>query len=604
MNPRIVAISGPLQGKAFEIDESNLIIGRGTSCDVRLDDPSVSARHCGMCWGGKQALIWDLGSKTGTFANGFSFPSQILVDGDRIRVGRSIFVYLEADPDEVDPAVLSLTSDEERWDRTEDGRERTAAYEAAKATVLEQFLNITASITGILDADQIQSQILELIFKVIPVERAAILLVGHDRDRVVSTMYRSIGLQNTDAFPLDQTLIDEALRQDAEIYREKTVCYPLAAAGTKVGLIYAAMPLAAAQYFTAGHKKLFASIAGLSAITLEHARYVTWLVGENQRLQEEIDIEHGMIGRSAKMQEVYRLVSKAGPLDLTVLITGESGTGKEMVAQALHRNSPRSKMPFHAVNCSAMTETLLGSELFGHEKGAFTGADVQRKGLFESADGGTIFLDEIGECSMKMQADLLRVIELGEFKRLGGKETIRVNVRLIAATHVDLEKAMKAGRFRPDLFFRLNVIRIHMPRLSDRREDIPHLAAFFIKKNGHLRRGSSPVQGIAAEAHSLLASYHWPGNVRELNHAIQRAIALGTSAYITPDDLPKDITARLGEPDEVGRWNQELNLSRKRILERALNEAGGNRQKAAQLLGLHPTYFAALCKELNANGRS
>jgi DNA-binding NtrC family response regulator len=599
MNPRIIAISGPLQGKVFELDESNLIIGRGASCGVRLDDPSVSTRHCGMCWGGKQALIWDLGSKTGIFVNGFSFPSQILVAGDRIRVGRSIFVYVEADDEEVDPAVLSLTSDEEQWDPTEDGLERTGAYEAAKATVLEQFLNITASITGILDTDQIQSRILELLFKVIPVERAAILLVGHDRDRVVSTMYRSI--QNTDAFPLDQALIDQALRQDTEVYRDKIVCYPLATSGTKVGLIYAAMPLAAAQFFTAGHQKLFASIAGLSAITLEHARYVTWLLGENQRLQEEIDVEHGMIGRSEKMQEVYRLLSKTGPLDLTVLITGESGTGKEMVGQALHRNSPRSKMPFHAVNCSAFTETLLGSELFGHEKGAFTGAEVQRKGLFESADGGTIFLDEIGECSMKMQADLLRVIELGEFKRLGGreKETIHVNVRLIAATHVDLEKAIKEGRFRRDLFFRLNVIRIHMPRLSDRHEDIPSLAAFFIKKYGHLRRGASRVQGITPEAHSLLASYQWPGNVRELDHAIQRAIALGTSPYITTDDLPREIVARDGEPDQVGRWNQELNLSKKRILERALQETGGNRQKAAQLLGLHPTYFAALCKELN-----
>ena len=224
MNPRIVFISGPLKGKVFDLDESDLIIGRGSSCGARLDDPTVAARHCGICWGGTQALIWDLGSKTGIFVNGFRYPSQILVPGDRLRVGRSTFVYLLAEENEVDPAVLSLTADEEAWDRTTDVREPPAAYETVENIVLKEFKKITASIKQISDADEIQSRVLELVFKLIPVERAAILLVGHDRNRIVSSMYRGIGLQNTDAFPLDQSIIDKALRQDHAVVAEKIVC--------------------------------------------------------------------------------------------------------------------------------------------------------------------------------------------------------------------------------------------------------------------------------------------------------------------------------------------------------------------------------------------
>jgi transcriptional regulator with GAF, ATPase, and Fis domain len=228
-----------------------------------------------------------------------------------------------------------------------------------------------------------------------------------------------------------------------------------------------------------------------------------------------------MIGHSEKMKEAHRFIDKAGPSDRTVLIHGASGTGKEQVAHAIHRNSPRSGKPFLAVNCAALTDTLLESELFGHEKGTFTGAVSQRKGLFELADGGTIFLDEIGELPMAMQPALLRVLQDGEFKRLGGSRSMHVNVRVIAATNRNLEQAIREGRFRQDLFFRLNVLEIEMPSLCERSEDIPLLAAYFIKKYGYIRTdsGMAPVLGITPEAHHLLATYAWPGNIRELEHA-------------------------------------------------------------------------------------
>ena len=237
--------------------------------------------------------------------------------------------------------------------------------------------------------------------------------------------------------------------------------------------------------------------------------------------------------------------------------------------------------------------------MFGHEKGAFTGADQQRKGLFE-VRRGTVFLDEIGECSLKLQSDLLRLIQQREFKRLGGNRVLRANVRIIAATNVDLEKAIKEGRFRQDLYFRLNKIRIHMPRLAERRDDIPLLVAELIKKHGHLRPGPYPrVQGVTPEVRQIFASYDWPGNVRELENVIEGAIALGTSAYIGREDLQASLTGNMRPHAELGSWMMELNASKKAIIERTLQKTGGNRAEAARLLDLNPKYFSALCKELN-----
>ena len=254
----------------------------------------------------------------------------------------------------------------------------------------------------------------------------------------------------------------------------------------------------------------------------------------------------------------------------------------------------------YVVNCAAFTDTLLGSELFGHEKGAFTGADKLRKGLFEFADGGTVFLDEIGECSLTLQADLLRLIQQREFKRLGGNQLLRANVRIIAATNVDLEKAMKEGRFRQDLYFRLNVIPIHMPKLAERREDIPLLVAEFIKKYGHIRSGAyPPVQGVTPEVRQIFASYDWPGNVRELENVIEAAIALGTSTYIGRKELPLSVSLKAPEPAELGQWVTQLNACKKTIIERALQKTSLNRAEAARLLDLNPKYFSALCKELH-----
>jgi DNA-binding NtrC family response regulator/pSer/pThr/pTyr-binding forkhead associated (FHA) protein len=601
MSSRIVAISGPLKGQTFQLGRFDLVIGKGRSCQVRLNDPLVSTRHCGICHWGKHPALWDIQSGTGTFVNGFHFHGKVLLDGDRIRVGTSIFVYLDQNHAEVDSAILTLTPVEEEWDRklsSGDGAVRAAAYEAAMGMVLDAFLDFNGRINAVRDADEIQSRVFDLIFRVLPMESAAILIRASDGDDALTATYRRIGSQSDEPFPLNDAVTEQVLREGKPVYAQTTVCWPLSTPDTKVGLLYAVLEARSIEYFTVGHDRLLRAIAGSTAVALVHARYVAWLEGENRRLNEAINLEHGMIGRSDNMQHLYQLVDRAGPSELMVLITGESGTGKELVAKALHRNSPRSQNAMYVVNCAAFTGTLLISELFGHERGAFTGADKQRKGLFEHADGGTVFLDEIGECSLQLQADLLRLIQQGEFKRLGSNQVLHANVRIVAATNVDLEQAIKEGRFRQDLYFRLNKIRIHMPRLAERREDIPLLIDAFIKKHGHIRPGAYPrVKGIKPELRRLFASYDWPGNVRELENLVERAIALGTSAYIGREDLPAAFGSTKMQAAEIGQWTTELNAAKKAIIERALLITGGKRAEAARLLDLNLKYFSSLCKE-------
>jgi Nif-specific regulatory protein len=305
-----------------------------------------------------------------------------------------------------------------------------------------------------------------------------------------------------------------------------------------------------------------------------------------------------MIGESKAMHEVYDFVSRVAGRDSTVLISGESGTGKELVARAVHMNSGRVDKPFVAINCAAITETLLESELFGHERGAFTGAVTQKKGKLEVAEGGTVFLDEIGELAVPMQAKLLRVLQEREFERVGGTRPIKLDVRLIAATNRDLKEASKTGAFRPDLYYRLNVVSLHVPALRERREDIPMLAAFFATQCGE--KVKRRVAGISPEARTCLMRYDWPGNVRELENAIERAVVLGSTELILPDDLPDSIleeTAAAGEL--VSALHDGIREAKKVLIERAIEQANGNYTEAAKILGVHANHLFRLIRTLN-----
>ncbi len=325
-------------------------------------------------------------------------------------------------------------------------------------------------------------------------------------------------------------------------------------------------------------------------LTLRKAEERELLRRENRALREEIRKEHkyeDILAKSPNMQAIFRTISKIAEYKTTVLITGESGSGKELVARAIHRRSSRRGGPFVPVNCGAIPENLLESELFGHKKGAFTDAIADRRGLFEEADGGTLFLDEIGELPLGLQVKLLRVLEDEKIRRLGEARDIKVNVRIITATHRDLNAETRAGRFREDRYYRLNVLPIHVPPLRERREDIPLLIEHFITRN-NARLGTN-IRGMDSEARRLLYEYAWPGNVRELENTIERAMVLAEGDQLVAADLPERVR-EARDPVQMQLASGELSVKKTmRVIEellirRALQKTKGNRTRAAEVL--------------------
>ncbi len=338
---------------------------------------------------------------------------------------------------------------------------------------------------------------------------------------------------------------------------------------------------------------------------LKHARDMRQVVSYQPLLTKE-DYSEGIVGKSEAMQQVFKLIGQVSMSDATVLITGESGTGKELVARAIYHHSKRLDKPFMAINCAAIPDNLLESELFGHEKGAFTGAMERRIGKFEQCDAGTIFLDEIGDMPLSTQTKILRVLQNGEFQRVGGNQTFTVDVRVIAATNKDPERLVAAGKFREDLYYRLNVVRIHLPPLRERREDIPVLVDYFVQRINKSTQTSFKLKSVSPQALAVLQQHNWPGNIRELENAMERAAVVARGETMTAQDLPGEVreTRSIIVPPEDS--NAAVNaavqplfaLARKdpkfkimaaverELITRALAETAGNQLQAAKLLGI------------------
>lgn len=320
-------------------------------------------------------------------------------------------------------------------------------------------------------------------------------------------------------------------------------------------------------------------------------------------LRSEVDGRYAnIVGNSPSVRSVVEAAQRAAKSDAGVLLLGESGTGKELFARSIHQWSPRSAMPLIVINCVALTETLLENELFGHERGAFTGADRQHKGKLEMADGGTVFLDEIGDMPLTLQAKLLRVLQDREFQRVGGSKTVSVNIRIIAATNKDLRQAVKAGRFREDLYFRLNVVTLTLPPLRERQGDVPALAQFFLER--HTRDAKRPGMVLSTAAVETLTRYSWPGNIRELDNVIARAVVLSPKDTIEPDmlvllsddsDLPQNEDDALLPYLDLP-YHESMEEHSRYIITRAMERAEGNQTKAAESLKLQRTYLARLLK--------
>lgn len=618
MNPRLAVIAGPLKGKSFTLVEEETSIGRESANSICLSDPSVSRRHCTVKRESELFKISDLESLNGTFVNDLPVKERFLEHGDRVRVGDYTFAFLLREGDIPTGSSTVLLDESKITTGANTLQVRIADAFHLMARDLSALMKISTTINSVRGLDALQRQLLELIFEVVPADSGAILLIedstaeefssifgldrqsGPDRtvrvSRTITARVLSEGVsilsndaQESEAFNEAESLITSRI--------QALLCVPLMLFDKPLGVIYlyTSDPL---TRFDKDQLQLVNAIAGIAAVALENARHVEWLESENRRLQEDILVEHNMIGESQRMRDVYQFIARVAPTISTVLIRGESGTGKELAARAIHLNSPRKGKPFVAVNCAALTETLLESELFGHEKGAFTGAVVQKKGKLEVADGGTLFLDEVGEMPPSLQAKLLRVLQEREFERVGGTRTLKVDIRLIAATNKDLEEAIREGTFRQDLYYRLNVVAFSMPPLRERREDISLLASYFVQK--YSDKCNRRVRGISSEARARLTGYDWPGNVRELENAIERAVVLGTTELILPEDLPEAaLETTVPATGGVAKYHEAVAEAKKQLILKAVEQAAGNYTEAAKLLGVHPNYLHRLIRNMN-----
>jgi Nif-specific regulatory protein len=483
--------------------------------------------------------------------------------------------------------------------------------ETTQIKKLSALLEISQALGSTLDIQQAVEKVLEILDRELGMRRGAIALLEEKGDLSIQYAHGlSEGERQRGRYRLDEGItgrvvssgkpvvvpqiskeplfLNRTRRRDPK-QEESFICVPIKDRRKTTGALSIISP------FKQNHSyedtvKFLTIIASMISQSLRLAQMVSQekaqLQDENALLKRELQQKYdfrNIIGTSKEMRDVYEQVAQVAHTNTTVLIRGESGTGKELVAHAIHYNSPRSGKPFVKVNCAALPESLIEAELFGHEKGAFTGAIARKRGRFELAEGGTLFLDEIGDLSPAMQVKLLRVLQEREFERVGGTETIKVNVRLIAATNVDLEQAVQDGRFRSDLYYRLNVFSIYLPALRERRTDILLLADHFLEK--YSRQNGKRVKRISTPAIDMLMSYHWPGNVRELENVLERASLVCEGNVVHGYHLPPTLqTAESSGTGTKVSLEQAIATFEKELIQDALKTARGNRARAARML--------------------
>jgi transcriptional regulator with GAF, ATPase, and Fis domain len=628
LRPRLLVLSGPLKDSIIPLSEGEVAIGREASNGIAVADPSVSRKHCSIKGQDGKFCVCDFGSRNGTLVNGTRVEEQWLEHGDEIAAGDSSFLFLVEDQD-LPPAAGQVEFEDSRaTTETTVIHPRDVVYlqperlqrelppTSSVARNLNALLKISRIIHAIRDVNELQAQLLDLIFEVVPAGRGAILLAdreGHEFNstfarmrqsgkaplvRVSRTVARQV-LEQGIAILGSDVLNDQDLKQVESLAASQVrslLCVPLTVFQRVIGCIYLDSDTLNKRLHEE-HLQLVTAIAGISAVALENARRLRWLEEENERLTVEITQDRSLVGEGTRMKQVYQFLNRVAPTDATVLIDGESGTGKELAARAIHRNSPRANKPFVAINCAAIPESLLESDLFGHERGSFTGAGTQKKGRFEIADGGVVFLDEVGELAASLQVKLLRVLQEREFERVGGTHPIKVDIRLLAATNQNLERAVREGKFRQDLYYRLAVLEITMPTLRERREDIPMLVRHFVQK--HAKRCKVKPRPISRQALACLVQYDWPGNVRELENAVEHALVLGSSEMILPEDLPESLLERDPPPEMTeAKYHAAVKELKKQLIRDAVEQTQGSYADAARILGVHPNYLHRLIRNL------
>jgi transcriptional regulator with GAF, ATPase, and Fis domain len=613
--PRLVAVSGPVSGEVFAL-AGDMTFGRDAGNTFCLPDPALSRRHCMFVGTERAWTIRDLKSSNGTFVNGVQVSVHALEDGDRIRIGNSVLLFITSSASPapaVDVVDIDIVAPTTRLALDDSAYLRSPGSTGSRTEHgLRALLLISAAIHSVRREADLHRQLLSLVAEVIPAAGAAIVLQRPDGGLEVVE-----GGANACPGPLavSRTVILRAIEERTGVLMRdgasltqhspslssgnvrSLLCAPIAVREQAFGALYLAS--LAPDAFDDDHLQLLTAIARIAAVALENVRQLAALEREADRLHADLTLQHNLVGNSAPMQRVFARLARVARTDATALITGETGTGKELVARAIHLNGVRARRPFVAVNCAALSESLLESDLFGHERGAFTGAITQKKGRVELADGGTLFLDEIGELAPGLQAKLLRVLQEREFERVGGTRPIKVDVRLISATNRNLDEQARSGRFRQDLLFRLNVVTIDMPPLRERRSDIAILAHHFITRTA--TRAGRQVWDLSPAARACLEAYDWPGNVRELENAIEHAAVLGTTPELLPEDLPEHIVHAAFAPHGAtgqATFHNTVVEAKKAAIVQAFRAAGGSYTEAARLLGIHPNYLHRVVKNL------
>jgi Nif-specific regulatory protein len=600
----LVAVNGLLAGTAFVL-----------SPELVIPSPSEDTAPSHGCriraLSGGELTLEALDGETSVFVNGLPLTGRPLRAGDEIRLGDSLFIARahEAAPATVlDACTVSIGHLERARPVLEVGFDDAVLYAedaggARAGRDLAWLTRAVGALTSVRGLAAIDSALAGFILGVLPAERVAFI------DRDGSSMTARSGWSSAQGGKGAELRVDAAIVKHAcerrtasivDVDGGRVLAGPMIAFGRADAAVWVEAGAGGAA-LDQGHVRLLLVITALAAVAREESREAARLQESKARLQAEINLEHNMVGRSQPMRAVFDRVARVAQTDATVIIRGESGTGKELVARAVHRNSARAARPFVAINCAALTETLLESELFGHEKGAFTGAHGLKKGRLELADGGTLFLDEIGELPLPLQAKLLRALQEREFDRVGGTRPVRVDFRLVTATNRDLEAAVKSGGFRQDLFYRLNVVSLTLPALRERKQDLPLLAAYFVRKHA-ARCGRQPC-AIADDVVSRFLDYDWPGNVRELENVIEQALVLGSGDCVVADDLPPALASASAATASALDYHAAIERAKRDLIAQAFEHAGRNHTKAARLLGVHPNYLHRLLRTLDLRAR-
>ncbi len=596
--PKLVITEGPDAGRSFPLTGEEIIVGRGDAAAIQVSDLTVSREHFSLVPEGTGWKLLDRGSRNRTLVNGDPVLVHFLRDGDRVAVGSTLFAYVGE--------VSASTPVPNALDLLPTGFEnvtlelRGLADIARGAGRLAALYTFTEEVSRADRLDELYPCITRLARAKCDADRAFLFVV--DRSGELMTAARS-SEDAAERVSVSRTVIDKVLQEGTSIVAadalgdlrlqgkasivenaiRSVMCAPIVSRGRTIGIVYVDIQRDG-RHFEHEDLRFLSAIGQQAGIAIDNLILRDALMAENHALRSQVTQRHNLVGDSPAIGAVLTFIGKVARTDSTVMLNGESGTGKELVARAIHAASPRANKPFVAVNCAALTESLLESELFGHEKGAFTGATAQAKGRFELADTGTLFLDEVGELSPNVQTKFLRVLEESCFQRVGGARQIHVDVRVIAATNRDLPTMVSDGSFRADLFYRLQVIQIELPPVRRRTGDVPLLVQHFVQR--YASKMGRRIEGVAPDAMDAMCAYPWPGNVRELKNAIERAMVLGEGPVLRLEDLPPSISAGGGDVTEalgdVGvRTIKEME---REAIVAALRETQGNKARAAQLL--------------------